>query len=1256
MKTIRFLRTVRGRLILMALTVQTLMLIVMVFNGIRTLQYSMTKQTLQEVSRITPVLNAALRAPLIQQDTETVKAVLDESRATEGIDYAVVVQKSGLRLAASGWPADRSLPRPTDPSELSIWRLVPRFDVAAAIEFEGQSLGTLHFGLNLQNIIAAKRSLSLQSLAIAGTEITLSIFFLTIMGIWITRHLTALMEASRQVTDGNLTPPQMREGEDDVGRLGEAFNAMSRAIADRVGALSLAKENAEKNAVITARLNWELEEQKAILDATLQSTPDLIFYKDLTGKYLGANHYFAEFVGRPVAAIVGHNDHDLFPQEVADFFRKQDLAMLATGEARTNEEWITYPDGNQRLVETKKSPLRDAAGKTIGLIGIARDITVRHSAEDQMRSSEANFRAYFETTQDMIVVCTPEGRVLYANPAIINRLWHSVEELDALGVMGLHPADRMREAEEIFAAMFRGERDSCPLPVQRKDGLLVPVETRIFLGKWDGKKCLFGVLRDLSAEQEAKQLFEALFRHCPVLMALSSLPERRFLDVNDTFLKALGYKKEDVIGRTSAELDLFPEPQQLAELEALLEKEGRFLESELVVRSRSGLLRNGLFSGEIFANQDKSYLLTVMVDITERKQAESQLQAMNRDLALLKDQAEEANRARGLFLASMSHELRTPLAGVLGMSALLGRTTLTDQQRSYMDKIRISGDTLLALMGDILDFSKIDAGMMELEERPFLFHRDIADRLLSIMSTPAQEKGLEMRMMVDEGIPPLLGDAQRLTQVLLNLLSNAVKFTEKGTVTFSARVVAQEDGRASLSLAVRDTGIGITQDQKKGLFQPFIQANASTARRHGGTGLGLAISIRILALMKGEIIVESEPDVGSIFTVRLSLPLAAAGEIERIGQYIFSDEKSLRFQGVRALVAEDQPINQEIIMELLRLKGFEVDLAGNGREAVAKSSGANGYDLVFMDVQMPEVDGFEATREIRAREAIEGRGRRPIIGLTAHATAEERQRGLAAGMDDYLTKPLDIQILRQVLLRFVPQEKRVAATPQGTGPADAAEAGQGIALPGLDVREGLQRVSGNQALYLKLLKDFVANFGDMKTPLLKELRSNRLSEAIRQVHSVKGLSGNLGGKALMAAASSLEKTLREMDAHVLFTVGEPLRAFIDCHQEFVAGADAFIARQAEANPARSDAPAGTPEELQSLLEKLQAALAAEEPRPCKEGLAALRQRRWPENVEKLIEEICGLVDRYRLDGARALLEGRRADLLEAFGKGGGING
>jgi PAS domain S-box-containing protein len=1006
-------RTVSGRLVLLALAVEILMLTVLVFNSIRMLQSHMTEQAIRQTEDIVPVLAAALTAPLAQQDNSTVQAILDEIRIAKGIEYAVVEGRSGVRVAGSGWPSGRPLPRPTERQELSLWRIVPRYDVASPITSQGQALGTMHFGFNLQRIVAAKRLLSLQSMAIAGTEVVLSFVVLISLGFWITRHLRALTEASGEVAAGNLTPPPMWEGEDDVGRLGAAFNAMSRAVADRIGALSAAKEMAEMNAVKTGKLNRALEEQQSLLRSTIQSTGDLIFFKDLEGKYLGANRAFEEYVGRPAAAIAGATDHDIFPQEVADFFREQDRVMLESGAIRSNEEWITYPDERQRLVETMKSPIRDAAGKTIGLVGIARDIT-------------------------------------------------------------------------------------------------------------------------------------------------------------------------------------------------------------------------------------------------ERKQAESRLREAYTNLDMLKTLADEANRAKGVFLATMSHELRTPLAHVLGMAELLRRTTLTDQQRRYVEKIRTSGDALLSVIGDILDLSKIDSGSVELDERAFLLDRDVVYRVQTIIGAIAGEKGLEMRVTMPESLPPLRGDDRRLTQVLLNLLSNAVKFTEKGMVELEVRVSAQEKGRVSLSLVVRDTGIGIAPEQMGELFLPFRQADASTTRRYGGSGLGLAISSRIIELMGGEIGAESVVGAGSVFTARLSLPVATAADVAATEDSVPADERSVRFVGVRVLVVEDQPINQEILGELLRLKGIEVDLARDGREAMAKVCGADSYDLVFMDIRMPVMDGYEATRKLRAREATKGSGKRPIVGLTAHALDEEREKGLAAGMDDYLTKPLDPRLLDRALLKWLPEEKRVVETPQGTGPA---EVGQDMALPGLDVLEGLQRVNGNQALYLKLLKDFVANFGDMKTPLLKELRTDRWEDTIRLVHSVKGLSGNLGGKGLMAAASSLEKALREMEGcGALFSLGEPLRAFIDRHEAFLSSAAAFIARQAETEPAQQEMPEGMPEELPPLLEELRAGLAAEEPRPCKAALAALGQRRWPENVEKLLREIRGLVDRYRLAEARALLEGKGADLQDDFGRIGGANG
>jgi PAS domain S-box-containing protein len=249
----------------------------------------------------------------------------------------------------------------------------------------------------------------------------------------------------------------------------------------------------------------------------------------------------------------------------------------------------------------------------------------RLQVEADLREREANFRAFFASMQDMVVVGTLEGRVLYANDAMIQKLGYSLEELDARGILGLHPADRRDEAEAIFAAMFRGERDTCPLSVQRKDGVLVPVETRVTFGQWDGVDCVFGISKDLSTEHEAQQRFERLFRHNPALMALSSVPDRCFIDINDAFLTQLGYDRVDVIGKTAAEIGLFPDPQQAAAVAEILSTQGRIADFELQVRTRDGVIRDGLFSGEMICSQERQYFLTVMIDITARKQAEDAL-------------------------------------------------------------------------------------------------------------------------------------------------------------------------------------------------------------------------------------------------------------------------------------------------------------------------------------------------------------------------------------------------------------------------------------------------------------------------------------------------------------------------------------------------------------------------------------------------------------------------------------------------------
>lgn len=356
--------TVRGRLLLLAIGVEMLMLTVLVVNSARLLYGAMTHQSTWHAQQIAPVLNAALTAPLAQRDYATVQAVLDESRATDELLYLLVVDRQGVRVASSGAlvPELKELP---SISSFSMARhpSLPRYDVMVPILQSGQRLGTLYFGVNLTRVLDARRELLLQGIGIAVGELLLSSLVLLLLGYWLTRHLGELTRASLEVAAGNLTPTALPEGRDDVGQLGVAFNTMSRAIAERV---------------------QELDRQTALLTATINSSVDILFYKDLQGVYLGCNPAFAEFVGKSRDEIIGHCDHDLFEPVVADAFREQDRQMLANGISRSNEEWVSYPDGHWVLLETRKSPLRDHDGAIIGLIGISRDITDRKRMEEAL--------------------------------------------------------------------------------------------------------------------------------------------------------------------------------------------------------------------------------------------------------------------------------------------------------------------------------------------------------------------------------------------------------------------------------------------------------------------------------------------------------------------------------------------------------------------------------------------------------------------------------------------------------------------------------------------------------------------------------------------------------------------------------------------------------------------------------------------------------------------------------------------------------
>ncbi len=467
--------------------------------------------------------------------------------------------------------------------------------------------------------------------------------------------------------------------------------------------------------------------------------------------------------------------------------------------------------------------------------------------------------------------------------------------------------------------------------------------------------------------------------------------------INPRFTEMTGYGREEVLGRNPR---LLKSGKQDAEFYRELWEtisSGREWRGEFCNRRKDGEHYWELASISAIRNPDGelTHYIAVKEEITQRKRAEEELRRSM-------EAAEAANRAKSVFLANMSHEIRTPMNGIIGMLDLVLVTELTPVQREQLRMAKDSAESLLLLLRDILDFSRIEADRLDLESVPFRL-RELIEEVMSIVAVAGGPKELEVRWEAAAGMPDTyLGDPGRLRQILINLLGNAVKFTDRGEVVLR---VAPEPTEAddALHFSVSDTGIGIPADQLASIFSPFTQVDGTLTRPQGGSGLGLAICQRLVGLMGGRIWVHSEVDRGSTFHFSVRLPRAGTPEPKPTA----APQESLR--SLRILLAEDHPVNQALLSALLRNQGHEVKVVSTGDEALAAVA-AERPDLVLMDVQMPRMDGLEATARIREME--EGLERRlPIIAITAHAMKGDRERFLAAGMDDYVEKPIRTEVL-----------------------------------------------------------------------------------------------------------------------------------------------------------------------------------------------------------------------------------------------------
>jgi two-component system sensor histidine kinase/response regulator len=824
--------------------------------------------------------------------------------------------------------------------------------------------------------------------------------------------------------------------------------------------------------------------------------------------------------------------------EDSESIRLETVKALASGaQTLSSRMRRRLPDGRILHFQIYQRFFRDDNGRPVRALGATRDVTDEVFAEEMLRLQKDELLSA-QKRLERASLSVQEGH--WELDLVTRRHWGSSNYYALLGYSPLdrrfetiegmqehmHPDDRPRTLRAARAHLFGNEPHDVELRIRCKDGAYrwfrlrgradrdadgIALRVSGSIHEIDRQKVAEDALR------EVKERFErAIEGTQDGLWEVDMTRGKMWL--SPRLHELLGYQVGELHDRHDVMRELVhPDDMTTGDEAVARQAEHRkSIEFEVRMRCKSGEYRWFRLRGSPSAEGEGPFTRVSgsMQDVTDAHLAKDALVRAS-------EEAQSANQAKSAFLANMSHEIRTPMNGILGMTTLLLDTPLAGDQREFAETIHASSQSLLTVINDILDFSKIEAGKLDIESIETDL-RNVVDDVISTLDYQAQAKGLRLAADVQPEVPHVsMGDPQRIRQCLLNLMGNAIKFTPSGQVDVSVSVAGVRDGRTLVRFEVRDTGIGIAPESVKSLFQPFVQADSSTTRHFGGTGLGLSIVRGLVEMMGGQVSAHSQPGKGSTFSFLLPM-MDVSGATPRADKPAPDVHwAARRFRG-KVLLVEDNAVNQKVAQRFLERLGCEVELAENGEQCI-RAWELGKFDLVLMDIQMPVMDGYTATRLIRENECADWHT--PIVALTANAMTGQLERCLSAGMDGLLTKPIAIERLREVLDRFglavsedvVLAEADVAA--MVTAPAQPAA---------VDVSQLSELAGEDQDFVQSVVVSFEKSMAQLLATMHAAASRGEAQQLARAAHQVKGAAANLHADVLSALAADIELNAKTM--------------------------------------------------------------------------------------------------------------------------------